>query len=332
MQYLREQIAQLRVDRFRSLVAVARHGSFSAAAEALQLSQPRVSTHVADLERVFKTTLVDRSRKPIALTESGRRLADYAGRIVEALADADVTVTVPSDRLAGRVVIGMYPSAAAAVFPPLLAELTAEHPELRMNLWEGATLELDDALIAGDIDLAVRPTVPAPDAGDRLSSMPLWSEPLVAVVRSDDPLVAGVEDGRLRLAELAARDLITIGNPAVPERHAGPYESHLAFAEAGLRPRVTQQTNQPQTLLALVAAGVGVGVTNWLAVRTADDHGLRTFTIDGPSCRRQVSVWWRTSSPLDRVRRAVIDSCRRLGRQVVPDQGSAGVAGPGSSD
>lgn len=330
MQYLPEQIAQLRVDRFRSLVAVARHGSFSAAAEALQLSQPRVSTHVADLERVFKTTLVDRSCKPIALTESGRRLADYAGRIVDALAEAEMTVTVPGDRLAGRVVVGMYPSAAAAVFPRLLGELTGEHPDLRVNLWEGATLELDDALIAGDIDLAVRPTVPAPEAGGRLSSVPLWSEPLVAVVRSEDPLVDRAEDGRLRLTELAARDLITIGNPAVPQRHAGSYESHLAFADAGLRPRVTQQTNQPQTLLALVAAGVGVGVTNWLAVRTADDHGLRTFTIDGPSCRRQVSVWWRTSSPLDRVHRAVIDSCRRLGRSVIPDQCDVALAG--SSD
>ncbi|WP_195909156.1 LysR family transcriptional regulator [Microlunatus sp. Gsoil 973] len=319
MHHLSEQLAQLRVDRFRSLVAVARHGSFSAAAEALRLSQPRVSTHVADLERVFRTTLFDRSCKPIALTESGRRLTDYARRIVDILDEAQHTVDVPSGRLAGAVVVGMYPSAAAAIFPQLLADLAVDHPGLQVSLWEGATLELDGALLSGDIDLAVRATVPAPEARTRFSAIPLWSEPLVAVVRPDDELVGGAEDGRLRLGDLDGRELITIGNPAVPSRGTGSYESQLAFAGAGLQPTITQQTNQPQTLLALVAAGVGVGVTNWLAVRTADDLGLRAFTIVGDACRREVSIWWRTSSPLGPIHHAVIDRCRRLGKRLAAE-------------
>jgi DNA-binding transcriptional LysR family regulator len=314
--HLPERIAQLRVDRFRSLVAVAKYGSFSAAADALRLTQPRVSTHVADLERVFRTTLFDRSRKPIALTDSGRRLTDYARRIVEALDEAQHTVNAPADRLAGSVAVGMYPSAAAAIFPQLLAELAVAHPELQVSLWEGATLELDGALLAGDVDLAVRADVPEPEAGDRLSSVPVWTEPLVAVVRPDDDLVARAAGGRLQIGDLAGRDLITIGNPAVPTRATGSYESQLAFSAAGLEPRITQQTNQPQTLLALVAAGVGVGVTNWLAVRTADDHGLRAITIVGRACRRDVSVWWRTSSPVGPIHRAVIDRCRRLGSRL----------------
>ncbi|SDR90769.1 LysR family transcriptional regulator [Microlunatus soli] len=314
MQQLPERIAQLRIDRLRSLLAAAQYGSFSAAAESLQLSQPRVSTHIADLERVFRTTLFDRSRQPIALTEAGERLVGYARRAVDALLEAQAGLD-ESGQLSGRLVIGMYPSAAATIFGELVAGLAASSPELEIELWEGSTLELGVALAEGDVDLAIRPSVPEPVAADRLSSAVLWTEPLVAVLRADDPLAGGAE---IELGELADRDLIMIGGPLGQRRRPGAFESQRAFARAGIEPRIAQQTNQPQTLLTLVRAGLGVGVTNRLAVASAGPGELQVRRVVGEGCQRQVRVWWRTASPLTRIHHAVIDECARLGRRLVP--------------
>ena len=115
----------------------------------------------------------------------------------------------------------------------------------------------------GYVDLAIRPVLPLVN-DDRVASSVLWKEPLVAVFRRDHPLAHA---SSLRLHQVASLSLVTIGESR--DGHARQFETNLAFANAGLSPTIAVQTNQPQTLVSLVRHGLGVGVTNGLAIRMA---------------------------------------------------------------
>ena len=93
---------------------------------------------------------------------------------------------------------------------------------------------------------------------------------------------------------------------------AQQFESLLAFASAGLNPPSTFRTNQPQTLLALVRHGLGIGVTNALAMTTANLDGVRLAPIRDAGLERQVAVFWHRYRPRSPALDQVIDSIRAV--------------------
>ncbi|MDX6264686.1 MAG: hypothetical protein QOH84_6374, partial [Kribbellaceae bacterium] len=116
------------------------------------------------------------------------------------------------------------------------------------------------------------------------------------------------------LGELAGLPLITIGEAS----GARQFESHLAFASAGLNPSSVFRTNQPQTLLALVRQGLGVGVTNALAMTTANLDGVRLVPIHDAGVERQVAVFWHRERPKSSALAAVIDAVQAIPKPTWP--------------
>jgi DNA-binding transcriptional LysR family regulator len=300
------RVHNYRLDWIVSFVAVARCGGFSAAAKTLYRSQPRVSSHVADLEQALGTQLLDRSVHPARLTPEGRALLPYAEEILERL-NVLADLAAGGDGTArGEVLIGVYPSAAAYLFPLAVRSLQRTHPHVRLVLREGPTVALSSALVSGDIDLAIRPVLPLIN-DDRVASAILWREPLVAVFRCDHPLAGA---GTVRLRQVAAEPLVTIGETR--DGYARQFETNLAFAYAGLSPTIAMQTNQPQTLVSLVRHGLGCGVTNSLAMTTANLHGVALVPIDDAHCERVVGLWWRADRAGSPAVEAARDAIRAL--------------------
>jgi len=291
-----------RMDWIISFVAVAHHGGFSSAAKALYRSQPRVSSHVADLEQELGTRLLDRSVHPVRLTPEGRALLPHAEEILQRL-NILADLTAEGSRVVrGEVWLGVYPSAAAYLFPQAVRSLQRTHPQVRLVLREGPSLALSSALASGDVDLAIRPVLPLVN-DDHVTSIVLWHEPLVAVFRRDHPLAASA---CLRLDQLSALPLVTIGESR--DDHARQFETNLAFANAGLSPNIAVQTNQPQTLVSLVRHGLGIGVTNSLAMTTANLDGVGLVPLADARCERVVALWWRTDHARSPAAEAVRDA------------------------
>jgi DNA-binding transcriptional LysR family regulator len=289
-----------RMDWIISFVAVAHHGGFSSAAKALYRSQPRVSSHVADLEQELGTRLLDRSVHPVRLTPEGRALLPHAEEILQRL-NVLADLTAEGSRVVrGEVWLGVYPSAAAYLFPQAVRSLQRTHPQVRLVLREGPSIALSSALASGDVDLAIRPVLPLVN-DDHVTSIVLWREPLVAVLRRDHPLAASA---CLRLDQLSALPLVTIGESR--DDHARQFETNLAFANAGLSPNIAVQTNQPQTLVSLVRHGLGIGVTNSLAMTTANLDGVGLVPLADARCERVVALWWRT----DHARSPAVEAVR----------------------
>jgi DNA-binding transcriptional LysR family regulator len=144
---------------------VARSGSLTAAATALGYTQSAVSRQIAALERDTGTRLFDRLPRGVRLTDDGRCLLDHAHAVLDRLATARGDLAALRTLDAGRLRLGAFDTAEAALVPRALAAFRAEHPRVEVSLTEANTPDLLAGLDAGDLDLAIVSTYAAACAG-----------------------------------------------------------------------------------------------------------------------------------------------------------------------
>ena len=238
-----------------TLVAVADHKSFSAAAKALFTVQSNVSAHVAKLERELDVTLYDRSRG--RLTEAGQLVVARARRVLGELEALRSDLTSLGADVAGEARIGVIPTTARWLLPRLLDRLRAEHPRVRLVVTAATTASLLPQLIAGALDAAVF-ALPVDDPD--LLEEPLFEEELVlAVPRSHE--LAGRR--RIRLAELAGYDLL-LEAPGTSFRDG----LDRAAAAVDVRLRAAAEVDGVRLLAALAADGLGPALVPVTALPT----------------------------------------------------------------
>ena len=128
------------VRQLAALVAIADHGTFSAAARALFTVQSNVSSHIARLEKELGTTLVDRAQG--GLTEDGARVVERARRILREMEDIAADVAPVDGDVTGDVRLGILGTTARWLLPRLLSTLATRHPRVRAIVSEGSTSAL----------------------------------------------------------------------------------------------------------------------------------------------------------------------------------------------
>jgi len=191
-----------------TLVAIADHGSFSAAARALYTVQSNVSGHVARLERELGVTLVDRQRGE--LTDEGAIVVERARRVLREMEEITADLASRGEEVHGDSRVGSIGTTARWLLPRLLDSLAATHPGVHMTIHEGSTTILLSRLVAGHIDGAV---VHLPIEDPELEVVPLFSEDLVLVVPTGHALD---RRGKLTLNDIA--ELLDCPLPTVKSR------------------------------------------------------------------------------------------------------------------
>jgi len=239
----------------RTFVAVARHGSFSAAARDLGYTQAAVSQHIAALESDLKVSLL--TRRPVLPTEAGRRLLEHAAPILLRLDAARADVT----RLAGaphsRLSVGTSPLAATGL-AAALATLQGPMPRLEVTVRVAARETVAAEVAAGTLDIGLVDGLAAPSDPLRLSEVsPLTAtgvgeeQPAVILPRSH-PLAGRAG---LRLADLIDARWIDAPGTAAPLS-----DLRRAAGTEGFRAALRYEGTDTGTLLALAAAGHGLTV------------------------------------------------------------------------
>jgi len=264
-------LEQYRLEWLISFVAAARHGGVSAAARALYRSQPRVSSHVAELEQALGVQLFDRSARPVRLTHDGRALLVRAEEILDAVRGLSETAGGSSPK---ELCLVTEASVAAYAYPILAMEIAALWPSTRLALSEVAS---SGELAGGSWDLAIAPALQAglPFAVD---SVALWSEPLVAVLRPDHALARpGVP---VTLSSLS-------GTPVIRQQPGSVKQGSTVRSAAMYAGPV-----QPQTLISMVRHGMGVGLLGGLAAMSANSDGVVLKPVADPQCARSFSLCW----------------------------------------
>ena len=221
----------------RTFVAVARLGSFSAAAAELGYTQAAVSQQIAALEGDLKTQLLN--RRPVTPTETGARLLEHAEPILLRLDAARADVTRMTKTPAATLLVGVTPLAGAtSTLATALAVLRERMPRLAITVQTATREELATAVARGDLDTALteglnRPNDPLPELAP-VAALGLSETNVRVVLPADHPLATRPT---LRLADLADARWIEADNVAPPlaeiRRHADTAGFKPAFRYAG---------------------------------------------------------------------------------------------------
>jgi DNA-binding transcriptional LysR family regulator len=262
--------------RLRAFHAVAKSGSFSAAARDLGYTQSVVSHHVAALESEFGLTLVNRGTRPVTITDAGTRLLRHTESALGSIAAAEDELRAVAGLESGTLRIGAFLSASNSFVPEALARFEAAHPDVQIRLEHVEEPEELRHLRSGDLDLAVAYRVQEqftnrrdqPDKG--FDEAYLADDPYRVVLPTSHPLV--------RRRELAVADLAGERFTAPPGGGFHPYRILLErlCAEAGFEPNIVYEVNDVTVARAFVAAGLGVAVLPELALPpTQNDVAVR---------------------------------------------------------
>jgi DNA-binding transcriptional LysR family regulator len=245
--------------------AVARHGGFTRAADALWITQSALSQQVRRLEAELGVPLLRRTSRGAELTPAGEELLAHAEAALGELARAREALERFGGAARGRV-RAVATSADAPRLPSALAAFHRAHPGLQVALRHAGAADVLASVQAGAVDVGVSGVYAGAVAGVR-GALPagvevelLGEEPMLALVAPGDPLAAGEA---LAPAELAARPLI------LAEPGSGLREAVMAACQAaGFSPVPLFEVSDPATVRHLVHAELGVSVVpaSWLAL------------------------------------------------------------------
>ncbi|MFF1708081.1 LysR family transcriptional regulator [Streptomyces sp. NPDC058252] len=242
----------------RVFLDVARHGSFTGAARTLGWTQSAVSRQISSLEAALGgAPLFDRLPRGVRLTEAGRVLVPHAESVVERLHGAVRELAALREVAGGRLRVGAFATADAALVPRAIATFRARHPGVRLTREEGFTPVLLDRLTAGHLDLAVVSTTGRAPL-DAFTLHHLLDESLYVAVPADHPLAS---EPRVRLTQLADADWISGG----PRPEGTLLDAALRH---GFRPRVAHVVAEWTAKQGYVAGGLGVTLIPALAAES----------------------------------------------------------------
>jgi DNA-binding transcriptional LysR family regulator len=297
----------LNLGRLEVLCAVVRHGSFSAAGEALSYTQSAVSQSIARLEGETGVQLLIRERRGVTPTPAGVTLVGHAERIFAEVQAAQRALAEVSGEQLRRLRIASFPSGGAALVPLAVARFRRAHPDVSLTLAEGEPEEIAPRLRAGEFDLALLFEFPG-DASARpgLSSVTLLVDPMELVLAADHPLA---QRPRLRLTDLRAE-------PWVQTSAASPCARHVVRCcrEAGFEPEVSFESDDYDTVQGLVAAGIGIALVPRLALAPGTP-GTVVRSLSPASPARHVTVATAANVPVAPATRSMIRELTELARR-----------------
>jgi DNA-binding transcriptional LysR family regulator len=235
--------------RLQVFHAVAKHLSFTKAAEALFMTQPAVTFQIKQLEEQFNTRLFDRGHGRISITPAGRLVLDYAERILSLSAELDTRLKEMTGEVAGLLLIGASTTIAEFMLPIVLGEFKARHPKVMPRLYVANSETVENRVAARTLDVGFIEG-PAHLAG--VASDVCCEDELQVVCAPDHALA--------RLKSVAPRHLTPY--PFVSrEQGSGTREvADQYFRKSGIKPEsleVAMELGSPEALKGLVATGLG---------------------------------------------------------------------------
>jgi DNA-binding transcriptional LysR family regulator len=256
--------------------SVARHLSFSRAAEELHLTQPAVSMQVKQLEEQAGLPLTEMVGKKVFLTVAGEEVARHARRIAQQLREAEESLDAIKGVRGGRLSIGVI-STAKYFAPRLLAEFRRDKPGIELNLRVNNRETVVRQLADNEIDLAI---MGAPPQEFATVAEPFADHPLVIVAAPDHPLA-----GRDKIpAALLGEETFLIREPGSGTRAA----MERYFADAGITPRHTIELLGNETIKQAVMAGLGLAFISSHTVQLECEVGrlVKLPVVGTPVIRR----------------------------------------------
>jgi DNA-binding transcriptional LysR family regulator len=286
--------------------AVARHGSFSAAAKALGITQPGLTKAVRRLEASLDCTLFVRLPRGVALTQQGEALLEYASRLDVQLEDARKQVRAVAGGAVGVLRIGAGPSWLGRALPRVVAELTSEYPGLSFHVVGGYNSVLMEALSSGQLDLVVSALPDRSPAG--LRAIPLTTDTISVVARRGHPL----------RTKRRPQPSSTLDYPWVLPGRDVLLRSRLEalFHVAGLEPPAAKIESDSISFIAGVLRKSDMLSFATSRVLPTEMDGVEPLPIPGLTMARSAGILSRAGAGTTPAAQAFIEAIRKLAKEL----------------
>jgi len=258
----------LNLHLLRLFAAVARHGSFSRAAEALHLSQPSVSKGVRDFEAQVGSRLLERrGTGGVVVTEAGALLMRHAATLFAAERAAEEDLAALRGLHRGTLSVGASTTVATYHLPPILGAFHKRYPEVELRLTSANTHDVAELLNARELDIAL---VEGPIDDPGIAVQPWREEAMVLIAAPDHRLAALPADFA---AEEIEAEIVIVREPG-----SGTRDVALAALDSHrLAPKSILEVGSTEAIKQIVAGGLGIAIVS--AAAAADQIALGKLVV-----------------------------------------------------
>jgi LysR family hydrogen peroxide-inducible transcriptional activator len=276
----------MEIQQLRYVVAVARTGNFSRAAEQCHVSQPSLSQQIQKLEDELSERLFDRMKRAVKLTPHGEAFLRRAVRILEEVEAAKREATDAKELLRGVMTVGVLPTIAPYLLPDVMAEFMEKYPGVEIVIQEDTTARLLKLALAYEIDFAL---ASQPIQDERLEVKELFAEELLLALPPGHPLA--------RKRTVSAADLEKERLIVMKEGHCLG-DQVLRFCDRrDLHPKISFRSAQLETIQSLVIAGLGISLIPAMAAQTERSDLPEYRSLSAPRPHRKIVAVWPKQRP-----------------------------------
>jgi LysR family transcriptional regulator for metE and metH len=300
-------VRELTIRQLRALAAAAKHGSVTAAARQLHLTQPAVTLQIRNLQELAGLPLIQRTSDGMLLTDAGREVLNLSERIEAAMTACETSLEMMTGKTAGRISIGAV-STSKYFVPFMISGFSRLHPNIEVTLSIGNRQEIGQALQGYDLDIAI---MGRPPADIDMDVHLIGDHPHVIIAPTAHRLA---RKSRIALNELAGETFLT--------REPGSGTRGLMeqlFETARIRPVMGMAMSSNETIKQAVIAGLGIAFISAHTVATElDERRLVTLDVVGLPIVRQWFVLARKDKVLLPPARAMLEFLSARGAQFLP--------------
>lgn len=265
--------------RLQVFHAVARHLSFTKAAESLLMTQPAVTVQIRQLEEQFNTRLFERTRSRISLTPAGELVFGYAEKILALSAEMETRIGEMTGRMCGDLKVGASTTIAGFLLPRVLGEFNSLYPQVRLRLTVGNSESIESRVAEHALDVGL---IESPPHLPGLLDEACCDDELLVICAPDYPLngMASVTPRALLEYEFISRE------PGSGTRKV----TDAYFVEAGVSPeklKTLMELGSLEALKGVVCAGLGFAIVSRASVgRELQQGSLVAIPLSPPLTRR----------------------------------------------
>lgn len=284
--------------QFRYVIALAREGSFSKAADVLRITQPSLSQYIKKIEKEIGLELFDRTNGAVRITDAGKVYLEAGQRILDIEHQMETAFTDLSAHKSGSLILGAAPYRAASMLPEVARRFQALHPGMHLVVREGTTSELVEGMERGEYDLAL---TLLPIDQRLFCYEKLVEEELILAVPSAYPLLPAVQRADRRFPAVEARALEGQSMVMLTESQFMQKQLERLRLDYRLTFRPAAVVKSLEAQIEMVKAGVGMALMPSGVERFCRDDSVTCYSFTDPLPKREVVVMWRRDRRLSGV-------------------------------
>jgi LysR family transcriptional regulator, hydrogen peroxide-inducible genes activator len=284
-------------------VQIAKEHNFSRAAEKLHIAQPSLSQQLSKLEKEIGVLLFHRNTNSVELTHAGALFIDKAQQILSMVDGLRQEMEDISQMKKGRLIVGSMPITGATILPLVLPVFQKRYPQIEVTLIEETSANLEGLTASGETDISL---LMLPLQQEKLVYQTIYEEEIVLTVPPKHPL-ASRKPNIIDVSELASEPFI-----ALKKGQGLRKMTHELCDEAGFTPNVVFESSNMETVLSLVAAGMGIAfVPSMISQRTFSDLSPVNLHLTSRPTRTLV-IAYRKERYLSKAAEAFISTIREV--------------------